>query len=80
MKIYAIKDVKAGFMSPVQFNNDELAKRAFLNMARSTSPNMITENPEDYELWRIAEYNVDNGAVSSSLEFICSVGASHDRN
>lgn len=80
MKIYAIKDVKVGFMSPTQFPNDAAAKRAFENMARSQQPNMLTENPEDYEMWRIAEYNVDNGAVSPSLEFICSVGVLDDRN
>lgn len=78
MKLYAVKDVKVGFMSPIMRKNDELAKRDFLNQARSSEPNMLNTNPEDYELWRIADYNEDTGIVTSNLECIATLTDERD--
>lgn len=71
MKLYAIKDVKVGFMSPVMRDNDELIKRDFINVFRDEKPNQFNMNPEDFELYKIAEYDLKTGAITPCLEFIC---------
>lgn len=72
MFIYAIKDVKVGFMSPVIRDNDELMKRDFFNVFRDKTPNQFNMNPEDFELYRLGEYDQKTGAIVSNVEFLAS--------
>ena len=70
MKLYALKDVKSGFMSIMLFKNDELAKRAYQNMLKDTQPNLVTMNPEDFELWCLGDYDQDSGIIQSEVRFV----------
>lgn len=60
--IYAIKDVKIGFMSTWQSHSDETATRAFIN----------TEMPykQDFELWKIGIYDDQLGIIENDQKFI----------
>lgn len=71
MKLYSIKDVKMGFLSPVMRDNDDIIKRDFLNMVTAKEPNFVNLNPEDYELWCIANFDISTGLICPCLEFVC---------
>lgn len=71
MKIYSIKDVKAGFEPVFCRANDELAKRDFLSaFSYGPEPNRFRQFPADYELWCLGEMNEQNGAIVSAPEFL----------
>lgn len=72
MKIYALKDVKSGFMNPMPFKNDELAIRAYTNMLADKQPNLVSMNPEDFELWCLGDYDQDSGIIKSEIRFVFS--------
>ena len=59
--MYAIKDELNGFYFPVHYPNDETAKRAFLMQCNENE--IIKTSPTDFSLWRIGEYQSDNGTV-----------------
>lgn len=69
MLIYSIKDVKSGFTSIFPRANDELANRDFYGAVNGET-NQLNLFPEDFELWRIAEFNPDSGEIKSDLKFI----------
>ena len=76
MILYAIKDVKAGYQSPQEFVNDEVAIRAF-KMATSDPRTMLGQVPADFELWKIGEFDLQTGELKSDLQFLCNVGVSN---
>lgn len=69
MNLYSIKDVKSGFMSPVSAINDEIIKRDYFNVLKDER-STFSKNPEDFELWKIAEFDIKTGAIVPCLEFI----------
>lgn len=70
MNIYTLKDVKSGYGSPMVFKNDELAIRAYKNMLSDKTPNLVTMNPEDFELWCLGYYDQDSGIIKSDVRFV----------
>lgn len=70
LNIYALKDVKSGFLSPFTFANDELAIRYYKNSLQSPTPSLISMNPEDFELWKLGEINTDTGIIVPGLDFV----------
>jgi hypothetical protein len=72
VNIYTVYDVVAAeFGVPFFMKNDELAQRAFQNMAENPQTS-IYENPADYVLYRIGTYDpkgadIDNEEVNHSL-------------
>lgn len=73
MLIFAIKDVKVGFMSPFIRQNKELAIRDFKDALGDSNPNNILKShPEDFELWKIGTYNLETGIIVSELEHLFS--------
>lgn len=72
MKLYALKDVKSGFMNILVLKNDDLAIRSYKNMLGDPQPNLVNTNPEDFELWCLGDYNIDNGFISSDVRFVAS--------
>lgn len=71
MNIYSLKDVKSGYMSLTLYKNDELAVRAFKNMLSSDERNLVTMNPEDFELYRVGSFDLDSGIIVSDVKFVC---------
>ena len=63
-KIYTIKDVLVGHMTPFCQPNDQFAKRAFMNAAQDVKPNNVNINPEDKELYLVGEFDEDTGVIT----------------
>jgi len=70
-KLYALKDVKIGFMNPWPCQNDPVAIREFTRGANDTQPNSINTDIEDKELWGLGEYNDETGVITPNVRFIC---------
>lgn len=58
--IYAIKDVKVGFQPPMTMTSDQVAMRAFNGGLKNKEQWPYTE---DYELWKLGEYNDETGEL-----------------
>lgn len=71
INIYSIKDVKVGHMQPFYQANDAVAVRSIKNAVNSDQINNIKQNMDDMELWKIGEFNDENGAIKPDLKFIC---------
>lgn len=69
-KIYAIKDTKIGFMTPIYYPNDAVALRDVTNAANSKEKNAVSENIEDKELWKLGEFDDQSGEITNDIEFI----------
>ena len=61
MQLYAIKDKVDGYNTPVPFLSVDLAKRWFIPQIMTNS--MLYVNADDYELYRIGEFNKDTGKI-----------------
>lgn len=69
-KLYAIKDVKQGFISIFISVNNAIAVRGFAAEAKRPESSLY-QNPEDYELWSMGEMCFENGEITSEPKFIC---------
>lgn len=71
-RVYAIRDKKAGFLSPLVDVNDETAKRNF-GFAVQRGDSMFLAFPDDYDLYFIGEYETESGEISPCKPlFVCS--------
>ena len=73
LKMYAIKDIKAGkFASPFYAPNDELAKRMLHNTVNTEEDNnFLNKYAEDYQMFRLGTYSEEDGTIESEVEFLC---------
>lgn len=62
--IYAIRDVKTGFMSPTVEQNDAVAQRNFSH-AVQMSDSVLFSHPQDFSLYKLGEYDAGSGHISS---------------
>lgn len=69
-KYYAIKDNLAeAYMTPVLFDNDNLAIRWFTGVVNSKEQNeVIYNNPEDFELWKLGEFDNQTGTIYPGVQ------------
>lgn len=69
-KYYAIKDNLAeAYMTPVLFDNDNLAIRWFTGVVNSKEQNeVIYNNPEDFELWKLGEFDNQSGTIYPGVQ------------
>lgn len=67
---YAIKDNLAEvFLTPILFNNENVAIRWFSEVVNSKEENRtIYNNPGDYELWKIGVFNDQTGEITPMLD------------
>ena len=61
--VYAIKDVKTGFLQPTVEMNDKVAIRNFAFAVHRTKDSLFYTFPEDYSLFRIGYYETDTGEL-----------------
>lgn len=61
MRLYCVKDVKVGFMSPVPALTDGQVSRMFAASINSGSD--IGAYPDDMELWYVADFDEASGLV-----------------
>lgn len=62
--MYAIQDIKTGFMTPTLDVNDVSAARNFQS-AIMQGTGLYGTHPEDFRLFRIATYESDSGVVTT---------------
>lgn len=77
---YAIKDnVSELFMTPVLFQNENVAKRWFKDVINNESQNeTIFNNPQDFELWKLGIYDNETGVIESFVQKILSGSAAKE--
>lgn len=65
MNIYAVKDTKAGlFNAPFFQTNNVTALRTFaLEVNRADPNNVLYNNPEDFELYCLGEFDNETGVI-----------------
>lgn len=62
--VFAIRDFKTGFLSPVCEANEAAAVRNF-EAACLKSDSLFFSHPEDYALYLIGEYDTDSGLLTA---------------
>lgn len=67
---FAIRDNLANaFMTPVLFDNENMAIRWFTGVVNSKEQNeVIYNNPGDFELWKIGAYDNVTGNLIANLD------------
>lgn len=61
--VYAIRDVKTGFLQPSFDVNDQSAMRNFVH-AVTNSPDVLSSFAADFSFYKIATYDTDNGQIA----------------
>ena len=74
-KIYAVRDAQLGFMSLFTASNDAVATRTFASAVNDKNTVMY-DSPIDFGLYRLGEFNEDDGIVSSELPVIVATAIS----
>ena len=72
-KLYTVYDRKSkAFFSPFTSENDDTAKRMLASSVNS-SGTMISQYPEDYDLFMIGSFSETTGCVTgvTPAEFVC---------
>lgn len=76
LRLYSVRDVLSGFMTPVLEQNDAIAMRNFQMACDSFRPDttLMTWRPSDYSLYCIASFDTDSGVISpfTPIELVCS--------
>lgn len=69
---YAIRDnLSEMYMTPVLFQNENVALRWFSGVVNSKEQNeVIYNNPADFELWKLGIYDNSTGDLAPMLEKI----------
>lgn len=62
--IYAIRDIKTGFLMPNVDINDASAIRNFEHAVLNNRDSLFFSHPEDYVLFCIGEYDTETGVLS----------------
>lgn len=70
VNIYSIKDTKLGkFAQPFNAPNDAIAKR-MLNSTIKAGGNNIADYPEDFQLFKLGQYDEETGELTTENKFI----------
>lgn len=67
--LYAMRDVKTGFMSPVIEANDDAAVRNFTHTVRQSDGILFTFS-QDFSLYRIGDFDSDSGRVAPLVPIV----------
>lgn len=68
-KLYSIRDEKAGtFNPPCVFDNDAVATRSFGDLVTRDKDTLLAAHSEDFALYRLGEFDLESGALLSSVE------------
>lgn len=62
-RVYAIRDVYTGFLSPTVDQSDPVAVRNFSHAILNGNSLMLS-HPQDYDLYCIGEYETDSGLLT----------------
>lgn len=72
LSMYAIQDLKSGFLTPTIETNDAVAKRNFEHAIQNTNTIMFSHQ-EDFRLMRLATYDTETGRIIplDLIELVC---------
>lgn len=70
INVYAVKDLKLGFMSPFIRQNNDIAIRDLMCTYCDPNPNFLNMTPADYELWCLGEFDNMSGIFTSAPSYI----------
>lgn len=73
--VFAIRDVKSGFLTPTIEQNGDMAIRNF-HHACLNAQSLFYTHPEDYSLYRIGTYDVETGTIEPAVPIVHLVDAS----
>lgn len=80
MKIFTVRDAKAeAFITPFFLPNTAMAERTFSDCINSDS-HQFGQNPEDYSLWLLGEFDMNAGTVESHEPEIINNGFAYVRS
>jgi len=68
--IYSIKDTKIGYMKPFYTHNDAVALRDFENAVNDKQVNIVNQNKDDMELWRLGDFNDETGEIKNYTAYL----------
>lgn len=72
MKYYSVYDnLGEKFYTPVLFQNENVAKRWFAGVVNNEKEELISKNPQDFSLYKLAEFDERTGNITSEKEKIC---------
>ncbi len=70
VELYSVKDTKLGkFCTPFTAPNDEIAKR-MLQSTIMAGGNNIAQFPEDFQLFKLGNYDEDTGELTTENKFL----------
>ena len=73
--LYAIKDIKSGsFGSPVAEINEAVFIRTLTKEINENTRSSLYSWPEDFQLFKIGEYDTETGSIKACVEFIRNLG------
>lgn len=64
--VYAIRDVYTGFLTPTVDQSDPVAVRNFAHAVLNGNSLMLS-HPQDYDFYRIGEYDTDSGMLTPQI-------------
>lgn len=67
MRLYALRDVKVGFLTPTVADSDAIATRQLQNAMRAGTGTLLDTHPEDFALYYIGTYDTASGAITPVL-------------
>lgn len=73
--LYAIKDIKSGsFGTPIAEVNEAVLIRQLTKEINENTRSSLYSWPEDFQLFKIGEYNTETGSIEACVEFIRNLG------
>lgn len=63
LNVYAIRDVKVGYMTPTFDQSDATATRNFGYAVSHFSNNLMTYAPDDFDLYRLGKFDTEAGKL-----------------
>lgn len=73
MKLYALKDVKAGLFGAVMMGQNDAHMTRTLCEVLEGSRETVARFPGDFELFQIGEYEQESGGSSQVIRFVCNM-------
>ena len=62
--LYAMRDIRTGFLSPALDLSDASAIRNFEHAVAHNDDSLFFSHPEDYSLYKVGEYDSNTGTVT----------------
>lgn len=72
MFLYSVKDIKADrFNGPIMFPNEAMARRAFASAVNSDHPGLLSDYPEDAQIFCVGSFDDHSGEIVPQNIFVC---------